>query len=82
MSIKTVTSTKRVAFQGLIKIYKLILYVRMIATEEPGSVTVFVSSSRQVACVADADYFLCCFFLIERARVSMNFLPVLATENN
>ena len=45
------------AFQGLIKIYKLILYVRMIAAEEPGSVTVFVSSSRKVACVADADYF-------------------------
>ena len=82
MSIKTVTSTKRVAFQGLIKIYKLILYVRMIAAEEPGSVIVFVSSSRKVACVADADYFFCCFFLIERARVSMNFLPVLATENN
>ena len=47
MSIKTVTSTKRVPFQGLIKIYKLILYVRMIAAEEPGSVTLFVSPSRQ-----------------------------------
>lgn len=47
MSIKTVTSTKRVAFQGLIKIYKLILYMRMIAAEEPGSVTLFVSPSRQ-----------------------------------
>ena len=70
MSIKTVTSTKRVAFQGLIKIYKLILYVRMIAAEEPGSVTVFVSSSRQVACVADADYFFLLFFLNRaRARV-------------
>ena len=46
MSIKTVTSTKRVAFQGLIKIYKLILYMRMIAAEEPGSVTLFVSPSR------------------------------------
>ena len=57
MSIKTVTSTKRVAFQGLIKIYKLILYMRMIAAEEPGSVTLFVSPSRKVACVAGAGYF-------------------------
>lgn len=48
MSIKTVTSTKRVAFQGLIKIVKLILYMRMIAAEEPGSVTLFVSPSRKV----------------------------------
>lgn len=54
----------------------------MIAAEEPGSVTLFVSSSRKVACVTDADYFFCCYFLIERARVSMNFLPVRATENN
>lgn len=77
MSIKTVTSTKRVAFQGLIKIYKLILYMRMIAAEEPGSVTLFVSPSRQAPTI-----FCCCYFLIERARVSMNFLPVLATENN
>ena len=79
MSIKTVTSTKRVAFQGLIKKYKLILYMRMIAVEEPGSVTLFVSPSRKVACVAGRRlFFLLLFRLIERARVCTNFLPVLA----
>ena len=51
--------------------------MRMIAVEEPGSVTLFVSPSRQAPTI-----FCCCYFLIERARVSMNFLPVLATENN
>ena len=53
----------------------------MIAAEETGSATLFVSPSRKVACVAGADYFFC-YFLMEGARVSMNFLPVLGTENN
>lgn len=65
MSIKTVTSTKRVAFQGLIKIYKLILYMRMIAAEEPGSVTLFVSPSRQ----APTIFLLLLFLNRARARV-------------
>ena len=56
--------------------------MRMIAVEEPGSVTLFVSPSRKVACVAGRRLFFCCYFLIERARVCTNFLPVLATKNN
>lgn len=38
--------------------------MRMIAAEEPGSVTLFVSPSRQTPTI-----FCCCYFLIERARV-------------